>query len=140
MMAQAMAQATPPLEDIQAGFDAFNRGDYETWIARYDEDTEFRDLAETPDTGVFRGHAGIRVWLAKLQEAWGEGFRFEPMSFTQGDGVVVADTRAKGIGVGSDVPIEMTVHIVLRFQDQKSVWSQGFIDRADALEAAGLRE
>jgi ketosteroid isomerase-like protein len=128
------------LEDIQGGFDAFNRGDYEAWIARYDEDTEFLDLAETPDTGVFRGHAGIRVWLAKLKEAWGEGFQFEPRSFTQGDGVVVVDTRAKGIGEGSGVPIEMTVHIVLRFQDQKIVWSKGFIDRADALEAAGLRE
>jgi ketosteroid isomerase-like protein len=128
------------LETIRAGFDAFNRGDYETWIARYAEDTEFLDLAETPDTGVFRGHAGIRAWLAKLQEAWGEGFRFEPVSFTQGDRVVVVDTRAKGIGEGSGVPIEMDVHIVLRFQDQKIVWSQGFIDRDEALEAAGLRE
>jgi hypothetical protein len=135
-----MSQEIPPLETIRAGFDAFNRGDYETWIARYAEDTEFLDLAETPDTGVFRGHAGIRAWLAKLQEAWGEGFRFEPVSFTQGDRVVVVDTRAKGIGEGSGVPIEMDVHIVLRFQDQKIVWSQGFIDRDEALEAAGLRE
>jgi ketosteroid isomerase-like protein len=135
-----MSQEIPPLETIRAGFDAFNRGDYETWIARYSEDTEFLDLAETPDTGVFRGHAGIRAWLAKLQEAWGEGFRFEPVSFTQGDRVVVVDTRAKGIGEGSGVPIEMDVHIVLRFQDQKIVWSQGFIDRDEALEAAGLRE
>jgi ketosteroid isomerase-like protein len=135
-----MSQEIPPLETIRAGFDAFNRGDYETWIARYAEDTEFLDLAETPDTGVFRGHAGIRAWLAKLQEAWGEGFRFEPVSFTQGDRVVVVDTRAKGIGEGSGVPIEMDVHIVLRFEDQKIVWSQGFIDRDEALEAAGLRE
>jgi ketosteroid isomerase-like protein len=135
-----MSQEIPPLETIRAGFDAFNRGDYETWIARYAEDTEFLDLAETPDTGVFRGHAGIRAWLAKLQEAWGEGFRFEPVSFTQGDRVVVVDTRAKGIGEGSGVPIEMDVHIVLRFRDQKIVWSQGFIDRDEAFEAAGLRE
>jgi ketosteroid isomerase-like protein len=135
-----MSQEIPPLETIRAGFDAFNRGDYETWIARYAEDTEFLDLAETPDTGVFRGHAGIRAWLAKLQEAWGEGFRFEPVSFTQGDRVVVVDTRAKGIGEGSGVPIEMDVYIVLRFQDQKIVWSQGFIDRDEALQAAGLSE
>ena len=139
-MPQAVSQATPSVEAIRAGFAAFNRGDYEEWIALYDEDVEFLDLAETPDTGVFRGHAGARAWLAKLQEAWGEGFRFEPRGITEGDGVVLVDTRAKGVGVGSGVPIEMTVYTVLRYRDQKIVWSRGFIDRADALEAAGLRE
>ena len=139
-MPQAVSQAIPSLETIRAGFDAFNRGDYEAWIDLYDEDVEFLDLAETPDTGAFRGHAGARAWLAKLQEAWGEGFRFEPRSITEGDGVVLVDSRAKGIGVGSGVPIEMTVHIVLRYRDQKIVWTRAFTDRADALEAAGLRE
>jgi ketosteroid isomerase-like protein len=138
--ARAMSQEIPPLETIRAGFDAFNRCDYESWVALYDEDTEFLDLAETPDTGVFRGHAGIRAWLAKLQEAWGEGFRFEPLSITQGDDVVVVDTLARGVGLGSDVKVEMTVYTVMRFRDQKIVWSSGFADRADALEAAGLSE
>jgi ketosteroid isomerase-like protein len=128
------------VERVRRGFEAFNRCDYESWIALFDEDTEFLDLAETPDTGVFRGHAGIRVWLAKLQEAWGEGFRFEPLSITPGDDVVVVDTLARGVGLESDVKVEMTVYIVLRFRDQKIVWSRGFMDRAGALEAAGLRE
>ena len=128
------------METIRAGFDAFNRGDYETWIAGLDEDVVLLDLEETPDTGVFRGHDGVRAWLAKLQEAWGEGFRFEPMSITQGDGVVLVDTRASGVGVGGGVPIEMTVYMVLRFRDQKVVWTKSFMDRSEALEAAGLSE
>jgi ketosteroid isomerase-like protein len=128
------------LEIVRAGFDAFNRGDYESWIAVFDEDVDFHDLAETPDTGMFRGHAGIRVWLAKLQEAWGEAFRFEPQAIAEGDGVFVVDTRAVGVGVESGIPIEMTVHIVLRFRDRKIVWGGSFIDRADALKAAGLAE
>jgi ketosteroid isomerase-like protein len=135
-----MSQENSPLERIRAGFDAFNRGDYETWIALYDEDVEFLDLAETPDTGVFHGHAGVRAWLAKLQEAWGEGFQFEPRKITEGDGVVVVDTRAKGIGVGSGVPIELTVYTVMRYRDQKIIWTRAFLDRAQALEAAGLSE
>ncbi len=135
-----MSQEIPPSADIQAGFDAFNRGDYETWIAGLDEDVVLLDLEETPDTGVFRGHDGVRAWLAKLQEAWGEGFRFEPMNITQGDAVVLVDTRASGVGVGGGVPIEMTVYMVLRFRDQKVVWTKSFMDRSDALEAAGLSE
>jgi len=125
---------------IRAGFDAFNRSDYESWIAAYDEDVEFHDLGETPDTGTFRGHAGIRVWLAKLHEAWGEGFRFEPKSITEGDGVFVVDTRAIGVGVESHIPIEMTVYVVLRFRDRKIVWTKSFMDRTEALEAAVLEE
>src|SRR6476646_8474249 len=84
-------------EAIRAGHDAFNRGDYESWSAAYDEDVECHDLGDTPDTGIFHGHAGIRVWLAKLQEAWGEGFPFEPQSVMRGDDVVVVDTRAIGV-------------------------------------------
>ena len=34
----------------------------------------------------------------------------------------------------------MTVYIVLRYRDQKVVWTRGFIDRDDALEAAGIKE
>ncbi len=135
-----MSQAIPPLEAIHAGFDAFNRGDYDAWITGFDEDVELLDLAETPDTGVFRGHAGARAWIAKLREAWGEGFRFEPQSITQGDDAVVVDTRASGVGTGSGVPIEMTVYMVLRFRDQRVVWTRSFTDRTEALEAAGLRE
>jgi ketosteroid isomerase-like protein len=135
-----MSEAIPPLETIRAGFDAFNRGDYDAWIAVYDEDVEFLDLAETPDTGAFRGHAGARAWLAKLQEAWGEGFQFEPRTITQGDDAVVVDTRAGGVGTGSGVPIEMTVYVVMRYRDQKVIWTRAFIDRGDALEAAGLSE
>jgi len=135
-----MSQENPPVETIRAGFDAFNRGDYELWISGLDEDVVLLDLEETPDTGVFRGHDGARAWLAKLQEAWGEGFRFEPRSFTEGDGVVVVDTRASGVGVGGGVPIEMTLYMVLRFRDQKVVWTKSFMDRSDALDAARLSE
>ena len=139
--ARTMSQAIPPTADIQAGFDAFNRRDFEAFIALYDEEVELFDLAEAPDQRVFRGHAGVREWIAKLQEAWDEGFvRFEPQSFVEGDGAVVVDTRAKAVGGGSGVPIEMTFHTVLRFRDQKAVWVNSFIDRAEALDAAGLSE
>jgi ketosteroid isomerase-like protein len=135
-----MSQAIPSFEAIRAWFEVVNQADYESWITVWDEDAELLDLAETPDTGVFRGHAGVRAWLAKLQEAWGEGFRFEPRSITQGDDAVVVDTLARGVGLESDVKVEMTVYMVLRYRDQKIVWATSFIDRAEALEAAGLSE
>ena len=55
------------VEVLRAGFDAFNRGDYDSWVGAFAEDVEVHDLADTPDTGVFHGHAGVRAWLAKLR-------------------------------------------------------------------------
>jgi ketosteroid isomerase-like protein len=133
-----MSQPTP--EMIRAGFDAFNRRDIETWLATFAEDCEAHDLKEYPDTDVRYGHAGQRAWLASMQEAWGDDFKFEPTSILEGDGVVVVEYRATGFGLGSHVPAEVIAYMVLRFRDNKIVWSQGFLDRADALEAAGLRE
>jgi hypothetical protein len=34
----------------------------------------------------------------------------------------------------------MTVHVVMRYRNQKVIWTRAFIERADALEAAGLSE
>jgi uncharacterized protein len=129
------------VEVLRAGFDAFNRGDYESWLMAFADDVEVHDLADTPDTGVFHGHAGVRAWLAKLQEAFGGGFRFEPGSFSEDGGVVIADVRASATGIGGGVPIDMSVYIVFRMRDGKIVWTQGFLDRGPALEAAaGMRE
>jgi ketosteroid isomerase-like protein len=132
-----MSQPTP--ETIRAAYDAFNRRDIEAWLANFAEDCEAHDLKEFPDTEVYYGHAGQRAWLAGLQEVWNAGFKWEPMSFLEGDGVVVVETRASGTTIGGHVPTEVIFHLVLRFRDDKVVWSQGFLDRADALEAAGLR-
>lgn len=120
---------------LRAGFDAFNQGDYDSWLVAFAEDVEVHDLADTPDTGVFHGHAGVRAWLTKLQVAFGDGFRFEPTSFTESRGVVVADVRATATGVGGGVPIEMSVYIVFRMRDGKIDWTQGFLNRDAALEA-----
>jgi ketosteroid isomerase-like protein len=129
------------VEVLRAGSDAFNRGDYDSCVGAFAEDAEVHDLADTPDTGVFHGHAGVRAWLAKLQVAFGDGFRFEPTSFTESRGVVVADVRASATGVGGGVPIEMGVYIVFRMREGKIVWTQGFLDRDAAVDAVEkLRE
>jgi ketosteroid isomerase-like protein len=122
---------------LRAGFDAFNQGDYDSWLVGFAEDVEVHDLADTPDTGIFRCHAGVRAWLAKLQMALATDSGSSQHPLTESRGVVVADVRASATGVGGGVPIEMSVYIVFRMRDDKIVWTQGFLDRAAALEAVG---
>jgi ketosteroid isomerase-like protein len=89
-----MSEAT--LERAWASFDAFNRGDHESRIGGFAEDVEIHDLAESPEGGAFRGHAGLRSWLAQMHEAWGDSLRLEPMSFIDGGDVVLAEVKGHG--------------------------------------------
>jgi ketosteroid isomerase-like protein len=127
------------VEIVRAGFDAFNRGDDDAWIANSAEDVEIHEIDEIPDRTVYRGRDGVRAWLANVRSVV-EDVHFEPHRFITGDQVVVAEVQASGVGVGSSVPIQWTVYIVFRFRDQELVWAKGFFDRGAALEAAGVKE
>lgn len=126
------------LERARASFEAFNRGDYESWIAGFSGDVEIHDLADSPEGGAFRGHAGLRSWLAQMHDAWGDSLRLEPVRFIDGDDRVLAEVKATGVGASSGVPIELTVYFVTQLRDDKVVWSRTFLDRAEAVAASGL--
>ena len=62
--------------------DAFNRGDVPAVLAAFDQNCELDEPPEMPDRRPqgFRGHDGIREWMANLREV--AGIEFEPLSFT----------------------------------------------------------
>jgi ketosteroid isomerase-like protein len=127
------------VEAVRAGFDAFNAGDDDAWVALWHEDAELHELAEVPDADVYRGHDGIRAWVANVRSSLGD-FRFEPRRLAERGETVVVDVAASGTGAGSGVPVEWTTYIVLELRDGKVARGHGFLNREDALEAAGLRE
>jgi ketosteroid isomerase-like protein len=59
-------------------------------------------------------------------------------SFTTGGDAVVCELAAHGQGQGSGVPVEWTTFAVLQMRNGKITRAQAFLNRADALEAAGL--
>jgi len=56
------------------------------------------------------------------------------------DGQVVAVQRSVGRGTRSGVPVSQELAIVWTFEEGKIVRGRSFKSRAEALEAAGLRE
>jgi ketosteroid isomerase-like protein len=65
------------------------------------------------------------------------GIRFEPTSFeTRGD-VIVSEWVGHGVGHASGAPFEWQTFAVIHMRDRKILRAQGFLDRAQALEAAG---
>jgi ketosteroid isomerase-like protein len=68
------------------------------------------------------------------------GVRFEPRSFTSSGDVVFSEWASRGVGRASGAPIEWTTFAVVHVREGKIVRAQGFLSRAEALEAAGLSE
>jgi ketosteroid isomerase-like protein len=106
----------------------------------FDADVEIVWASEMPDTAGERGlsavEAGWRRWLAAWDEYRWEADRLIPV---QGNRVLVFVT-ARGRGKGSNVEVEANWAHLWTFRGGKATRVEGFIHRAEALEAAGLSE
>ena len=128
------------VEVVRQMLDSFNRGDVAAVIGKFDKNCELHEPPEMPDRLAlgFRGHNGIRDWMANLREVG--GIEFEPISFTTSGDVVLSELTARGRGQASGVPFEWTTFAVVQLRDAKIVGVDSFLSRVEALDAAGLSE
>jgi ketosteroid isomerase-like protein len=95
------------LEIIRAGVEALNRGDVGGLEAALDPDVELVPLRAVLDGTVYRGHEGMRRWLADIGEDW---TRYELQlaalkELKSGQVLVEATMRLRGrSGVAVDSP------------------------------------
>ncbi len=129
------------VETVRVAFEAFNRGDQERMAELVDPEVEFHGTVGGLEEGrVARGQSQIdETFEAEDLEAWEER-RLEPEEFIDaGDSVVVLVHEYRR-GRGSGVELESDTAIVIGLRDGRVVRIQGYMDRAAALEAAGLRD
>ncbi len=128
------------VEVVRLMLDAFNRGDVDAVVAAFGEGCvveEPREMPDSPSRG-FRGHDGIREWMANLRGVG--GVRFEPRSFATGGDVVVCELASHGSGRTAACPLSGRPSPCCRMRDGKIACAQAFLSRDEALEAAGLSE
>jgi len=127
------------LERIKLGYEAFARGDLDYLIAMMDPEIEAHNPPEVPEASVHYGPAAVRRDWEQTWELFDE-FTVEPEEFlAAGDDVIVfAQYRGRARGSGAD--IEAAVAQVFTFRDGKVILFRQFLDRAQALKAAGLPE
>jgi ketosteroid isomerase-like protein len=114
------------------------RGDVDALLAELHRDVEWRPHLSSLGGRSVRGHAGVRYYLASLAEEW-EDFRQELERLFDAGDEVVAFLNTYGRGRASGIELQPRVAHVLRFKDGKCVESVTYLDRAEALRAAGLR-
>jgi ketosteroid isomerase-like protein len=104
------------------------------------EDAVYREGPGWPDAGVFRGRAAALARMQALIDLVGPiKVRLDEL-IDVGDGRFVACTRMIGESAAGDPPYTQSFAVVQRLRDGLVVEADYYLDRAQALEAAGLQE
>ena len=124
---------------LRASYEAFNRQEIESVVSElFAPDFEFTPAGKIPGVeGIYRGPDGFRQFLTFFWGAFDES-RVDIGELRHSGDHVLAETTNRGRGKHSGIPTAWTVWIVWTIRDGKVVRGQAFVDRAEALTAAGL--
>jgi ketosteroid isomerase-like protein len=127
------------VEIVRAAFEAWNRRDFDGWLADTHPDLEWYVLPDAPDPGPHRGHQVILERAALWQDTLAD-FRAEVQEYIDAGEYVIAPTRMRGRPPGSDAEVVLDEVYVSKIRDGKIVELREYRTRAEALEAVGLSE
>jgi ketosteroid isomerase-like protein len=127
------------IEIVRRSYELLNTRDIDAWIGLFHTDVEAHDLDGIPDAPVRRGHDAMRQWVADMEDLYVNP-RYEPDEFIDAGPFVIVAVRAKAHGRRGGVPLDVPMFHVCELQDGKTRRFWAFLDRAEALEAAGLSE
>ena len=124
---------------IERAYEALSQLDAEAMVSLCEPDVEFRSRIAEADDVTYRGHDGVRDFIASLAEVF-EWIRAEALEVIgEGDRAVVCN-RFRARGRRSGVEVEERFFQALRFRDGNVLWWASFPSKAEALKAAGLAE
>jgi uncharacterized protein len=126
---------------IRQGWDAWLRGDLPGLFRQFDPEivwdtSHFRDWPES----AYHGIAGVERFLNEWLDVWDDYEVGVEDVLAAPDGRVVSLIWHRGKGRNSGLAMEMEMAQIATVRDGKVTRLDNYDDRAEALEAAGLRE
>ena len=120
--------------------DALNRRDTEAVLPYADPEIELHSaIIGGAEGNTYRGHDGVRQWMAESDAAFAELRSDVDELRDLGDDVLTIG-RVYARGRESGVEIDSPMAWLTTFRHGKIVLSRGYLDVQQALEAAGLSE
>ena len=125
------------IEIVRGVYAGWIDGDVTRALERLDSTVVWDAIADAPDAGTYRGHAGVRRYM----EDWLGDFDILSMDFEQAidgeDSLVIAQCgRTKGKGSG--VETSLNYACAYWFRSGKIIEIKEFRTKEEALEAVGL--
>ena len=127
------------VEVVRRAYEAFNRGDLEDLFSNAASEFEYVATDAIPGAGgVYRGPEEFRQFLDRW---WGEFDepQVEVHELIDAGDRVLAELTFRGRGKQSEVETEWSLWQLWTLRDDSFVRGQGFINREEGLEAAGVR-
>ena len=109
------------------------------WLDLWHPACVLEEIAEVPDAAAYHGRDGVvRYFQRAFHEVWDE-WRFTPAEIIEGsDGVFVAVDNWGRSKAGAE--LELRLFQVFRIRDGMVIRASGYLDRGEALDAAGLMD
>jgi ketosteroid isomerase-like protein len=102
------------------------------------DDVVYRPIAEITETGEYHGRNGFRRYMEGfLESEWADDLGFEGTTFRDYGDAVIVRIQLSGLGRVSGIDFSGRVFQVLTFSGGEIVRVEDFLDRSDALRAAG---
>jgi ketosteroid isomerase-like protein len=128
------------VEVVRQALAAYARGDIEEGLSYLHPEGELHSAVIGNAEGkVFRGHDGIRTWFAELEETFDE-MTTELTEYRDLGDRVVAFGHIHARGRESGLELDSPTGWVMTLRDGKVLKAEGFLSRAETLEAAGLEK
>jgi ketosteroid isomerase-like protein len=124
--------------------EAYNRRDLDAVTIAYHPDLEYYPYREFVEAALaepcYHGPSGYKAYIDATQDVWGNEVRLEPTKLIDmGDRVVLlADMPMRAQASG--IPLAQTYAGVSTLKDGRVIRQRDFLNHAEALEAAGLRD
>jgi ketosteroid isomerase-like protein len=127
------------VEALRGVYDRWSEGDFRASVDLLDPHVVFVLRPEFPDAGSYLGIDGVARYMRDFLEPW-VLITIEAEEFVDaGDNVIVA-VRQRGVGRGSGAATEFRYFHVWSFRGGNVIRLESIRERAEALEAAGVRE
>jgi ketosteroid isomerase-like protein len=120
--------------------DALDRETLAVAFDYYDPEVEIHEDPRFPEAGVYRGIDAVADYFSQFTESFDE-FSFEAEDFIDlGDDRVLFLFRLRTRGKGSGATADARPGWIYTIRGRKVVRVEAYLDRGEALAAAGLRD
>jgi ketosteroid isomerase-like protein len=123
------------VELVKAVFRGWNDAGVDGMLPFFHEDIEYLPM----ERASVHGHDALRRYFERLLEPWAE-FDVGPTEFLDAGDYVFNGVAMNGRGRGSGVEVRMEYWQVWLIRGERAARWEEYLDRTEALEAAGLSE